>query len=167
MVFSRYVSRSGLQDHLAALFLVFWWTSKHCSPWWLHQFAFPPTVLSTAVLWVPPLTQSRGLGWCLGPVTATHIHSISFQRNRVVDLCLSPSDPGINFFTTYEVSWKCFSTLTNCIITLIQIPATNLTSVARSCTWFQRHELRNRKLQSLCVLVGTWTWPDQICLHLL
>lgn len=157
----------GLQDCLAALFLVFWRISKRRSPWWPRQCTCPPTVLFTAVLWVLPLTQSHGLGWCLGAVTATHIHSISFKRNRVVDLCFSPSDPGINFFTTCEVSWKCFSTLPNFIITLIQIPATNLPSIACSCTWFQRHELRNGKLQSLCMLAGTWTWPDQICLHLL
>lgn len=99
------------------------------------------------VLWMVALTRGHGPGLMPGSRKLPCISLIFLSEGRSRDAALgsSPFDIGINFLTICEVSQTCFPTLPNCIITLMQMLATHLHSIACACTWSQRNELRNRQ----------------------
>ena len=53
MVFCGYVPSSGIAGSYAILFLVFFKEYLYCSPQWLYQFTFPPTVQEGSTFFIP------------------------------------------------------------------------------------------------------------------
>ena len=71
IILSEYMPRSGLLDHMVALFLVFFKEPPYCSPWWLHQFTFPSTMWGLPFF---PLLSPICIQWNIACVRA---HSLS------------------------------------------------------------------------------------------
>lgn len=108
------------------------------------------------ILWVLPLIRGHESGLMPGSrKLCMPIIFLSEGVERDVALGSSPFDTGINFFTICEVSQACFPTLPNCI-TLMQMLAAHLHSIACACPWSRGNELKNRQktAEPLCGFQG-------------
>ena len=53
MVFSGYMSKNGILGSHGVSIFSFFKTPLYCSPWWLYQFTFPPTVQEGSLFSTP------------------------------------------------------------------------------------------------------------------